>query len=141
MTDPTERNKAIAREEFGIWSGGDVDELDRLVAPDVLHHDPYDPHASDGLEGLKKSIAANRAAFPDLHIAIEDQVAEGDRVATRWVATMTHRGEFMGIAPSGARATVRGITIERFADGLIVESWRQMDTMALLGAIGALAPR
>ena len=137
----SERNKAAARAEFGIWNTGELDKLDELVAADVVHHDPYDPHAAEGLEGLKKTIELNRTAFPDLHIMIEDQVAEGDRVATRWTTTMTHRGELGGVAPTGRRVTLTGITIERFEDGRVVESWRSMDTLGLLRTIGALPER
>jgi predicted ester cyclase len=75
----SERNKAIARSEFEVWSTGEVEKLDDMVAADVVHHDPYDPNATVGLEGLKKTIAMNRAAFPDMRIDIEDQVAEGTR--------------------------------------------------------------
>jgi steroid delta-isomerase-like uncharacterized protein len=132
------RNKAAAVAEFEIWSGGDLDQLDALVAPDVVHHDPYDPHAADGLEGLKRSIEANRAAFPDMTITVEDQVAEGDRVATRWLATMTHSGDMGGAKATGKRVEMRGITIERFENGKVVESWRSMDTLALLRQIGAI---
>lgn len=134
----SERNKAIARAEFEVWSSGEVERLDDLVAPDVVHHDPYDPNAADGLEGLKRSIAANRAAFPDMRIEIEDQVAEGDKVVTRWVATMTHEGELGGAAATGNRVTLAGTTIERFEDGKVVEAWRSMDTLGLLRQIGAL---
>jgi steroid delta-isomerase-like uncharacterized protein len=133
----SESNKGIARTEFEVWSSGDLDKLDRLVAPDVVHHDPYDPHASEGLEGLKKTIAMNRKAFPDLELKVEDQVAEGDKVATRWTATMTHEGEAFGLAPTGNRITLRGITIERFEKGKVVEAWRSMDTLAVRQGLGA----
>jgi steroid delta-isomerase-like uncharacterized protein len=134
----SERNKAAARAEFEVWSTGEVERLDDLVADGVVHHDPYDPHAAEGLKGLKKTIALNRRAFPDLRIAIEDQVAEGDKVVTRWTATMTHEGELGGAAPSGRRVTLTGTTIERFDDGKVVEAWRSMDTLGLLRGIGAL---
>jgi predicted ester cyclase len=98
-----QRNKAAARAEFEIWSTGQLERLGGLVAENVVHHDPYDPHAADGLVGLRKWIEANRTTFPDMRIEVEDQVAEGDRVATRW------------------------ITIERFEDSKVVESWRSMD--------------
>jgi steroid delta-isomerase-like uncharacterized protein len=133
-----ERNKAAARAEFEIWSGGDLGELGDLVAEDVVHHDPYDPNAAAGLAGLRKSIEANRTAFPDMAIEVEDQVAEGDRVATRWRATMTHSGSLGGTEASGRRVEMRGITIERFEGGKVVESWRSMDTLGLLRQIGAL---
>jgi steroid delta-isomerase-like uncharacterized protein len=134
----SERNKAIARSEFEVWSTGELDRLDDMVAPDVVHHDPYDPHAADGLEGLKRTIELNRTAFPDMRIEIEDQIAEGDKVVTRWVATMTHEGRLGDAAPSGKRVTLTGTTIERFEDGKVVESWRSMDTLGLLRQIGAL---
>jgi ketosteroid isomerase-like protein len=123
-----ERNKAAARAEFEIWSTGELDKLDELVAQDVVHHDPYDPNAADGLVGLRKSIEANHATFPDMKIEVEDQVAEGDRVATRWRATMTH--------PDAGKVEMPGITIERFADGKVVESWRSMDMLGMLRQIG-----
>jgi ketosteroid isomerase-like protein len=122
---PTERNRRLAREEFDVWSTGDVDKLDDLVADDVIHHDPHDPYAADGLEGLKASIRATRERFRDFEIAVLDQVAEGDKVATRWRATMRE-------------ASMTGITIERFADGKVVESWRAMDRLGLLRDLGLL---
>ena len=84
----TDRNRAVAREEFEVWSSGEVDRLDELVAEDVIHHDPYDPYAAAGLEGLKASIRATRERCDDFEISVLDQVAEGDRVATRWPAKM-----------------------------------------------------
>ena len=122
-----ERNKAAAFQEFGVWSSGEIDRLDDLVAPDVVHHDPYDPHAAGGLAGLKESITANLRRFPDFAITVEDQIAERDRVATRWCARMTHDGK---------PVELRGITIERFAGGKVVESWRCMDMLGLLQQLG-----
>lgn len=134
----SEQNKAAARAVFEVWSSGELERLDELVAPNVVHHDPYDPHGFQGLEGMKKTIEINRTAFPDLQMTIEDQVADEDKVATRWSASMTHRGELMGAPPTGRRATLTGITIDRFEAGKIVEAWRNMDTLGLLQGIGAL---
>jgi steroid delta-isomerase-like uncharacterized protein len=134
----SDRNKATARAVFEVWETGELDRLDALVAPDVVHHDPYDPHAAEGLEGMKLTIATNRRAFPDLRLTVEDQVAEGDRVVTRWTSTLTHRGDLFGMAPTGRTAEVAGITVDRFEDGRIVEAWRSMDTLGLLRGIGAL---
>lgn len=125
----SERNKAAARTVFEVWTTGELERLDELVAPDVVHHDPYDPHAADGLEGMKRSILSNRTAFPDLTLTVEDQVAEGDTVATRWTGTMTH---------AGGPAAITGITIDRFEGGRIVEAWRSMDMLGLQRAIGAI---
>lgn len=78
-----ERNKAVARAVFDVWSTGDIHRLDELVAPGVVHHDPYDPHGADGLLGMKRTIEFNRDAFPDMQLTVEDQVAQGDKVVTR----------------------------------------------------------
>jgi ketosteroid isomerase-like protein len=111
----SEHNKAAARAVFDVWSTGEIGRLDDLVAPDVVHHDPYDPRAAEGLDGLKRSIAATHARFPDFRISVADQVAEGDRVATRWIAQLTR---------DGTPVSMTGITIERFVDGKVAESWR-----------------
>jgi predicted ester cyclase len=133
-----ERNKAVARAVFDVWSTGELERLDGLVAADVVHHDPYDPHAAEGLAGMKRTIGLNRGAFADMRLFVEDQVAEGDRVVTRWRAEMTHTGNLGDLAATGRRVTITGITIDRFEQGKIVEAWRSMDTLALLRAIGAL---
>ena len=134
----SEDNKAAAGEVFEVWSTGEFDRLDDLVAPDVVHHDPYDPHGGQGLDGMKRTIQLNRTAFPDMRLVVEDQIAEGDKVVTRWRGEMTHLGELGGAPPSGKRVTISGITIDRFEDGKIAEAWRSMDTLGLLQGIGAL---
>jgi steroid delta-isomerase-like uncharacterized protein len=133
-------NKASARAVFEVWSTGELERLDDLVAPEVVHHDPYDPNGDQGLEGMKRTIELNRAAFPDMRLTVEDQIAEGDKVVTRWTGEMTHSGELGGVEPSGNKVTISGITIDRFEDGKIVEAWRSMDTLGLLRRIGALGP-
>ncbi|GAA3381803.1 ester cyclase [Cryptosporangium minutisporangium] len=120
--------KAAARSVFAVWTNGDLDALDAVVAPDVVHHDPYDPHGAHGLAGMKQSIADRRRAYPDLTFTIERQVAEDDTVATHWTAGMTHDGK---------RVTLSGITIDRFADGKIVEAWRVIDMLGFRRQIGA----
>jgi predicted ester cyclase len=120
----SESNKATARAVFEIWGTGELDRLDDLVAADVVHHDPYDPNGDQGLEGMKATIAANRERFSELRLDVQDQIAEGDRVATRWTCTMVQ-------AHTGKRATIAGITIDRFDEGKIVEAWRSMDALGL----------
>ena len=71
-------------------------------------------------------------AAPDIHFDIQDQVAEGNKVATRWIARGTHRGEFMGIAPSGQNLTVTGMSFHRIEKGLIQESWDDWDALTVL---------
>jgi len=136
-------NKALARrlvEE--AFNAGRLDVTDELVASDFVGHDPSLPEEVRGPAGVKEVIAGYRAAFPDIHVTIEDQIADGDRVVTRWRATGTHKGELMGMPATGKQATVTGITIDLIADGRIAESWDNWDTLGLmqqLGAIPALA--
>jgi len=129
MVADGELNKAAALAVFKVWSTGELDRLDDIVAPDVVHHDPHDPHALEGLAGMKRTIARSRELTPDLTLKVEDQIAEADRVATRWTATMTR---------DGRRLTLTGITIDRFEQGKIVEAWRSMDRLGLLQQTGAL---
>jgi steroid delta-isomerase-like uncharacterized protein len=133
-----EQNKAVARAVFDAWSTGELERLDELVAADVVHHDPYDPNGANGLAGMKRTIELNRGAFADMRLTVEDQIAEGDRVVTRWRGEMTHTGDLGGVAATGRRVTITGITIDRFEDGKIAEAWRNMDTLGLLRQIGAL---
>jgi steroid delta-isomerase-like uncharacterized protein len=134
----SEQNKEAARAVFDVWSTGAVERLDDVVAEDVVHHDPYDPNGAEGLGGMKRTIELNRTAFPDMRLVVEDQLADGDKVVTRWRAEMTHLGELAGAAPTGNRVTFAGITIDCFEDGKIVEAWRSMDMLKVLRDIGAL---
>jgi predicted ester cyclase len=120
------------RAVFEVWSTGELDRLDAIISTDVVHHDSYDPHALEGLAGMKKTITKSREIAPDLALEVKDQVAEGHKVATRWVATMTREGK---------RLTLTGITVDRFEQGKIVEAWRCMDRLGLLVQTGALAKK
>jgi len=91
-----------------------------------------------GTAGIKQFISIYRTAYPDTHFTVEDQVAEGDKVATRWTATGTHRGELMGIAPTGKRVTVTGIAITRVTNGKIVETWNNFDALGQLQQLGVI---
>jgi predicted ester cyclase len=126
----SDRNKAIARVAFEVWSTGDLDRLDGYLAAHVVHHDPYDSNGANGLAGMKKTIQTSRSLYPDLRMTIKDQVAEGDKVVTRWTSTMTRNGK---------RLTLHGITIDRFEGGKIVEAWRCMDMLGLRRQMDAIA--
>lgn len=134
----SEQNKAAARVVFEVWSSGDLERLDELVASQVVHHDPYDPHAAEGLAGMKRTIELNRAAFPDMQLVVDDQIAEGDKVVTRWRGEMTHLGTLGSVPATGRRVTITGITIDRFEGGKIFEAWRSVDVLGLWLAIGLL---
>jgi steroid delta-isomerase-like uncharacterized protein len=112
--------------------------LEWMVARDVRVH-PGTPGAApdtDGIEELKEAFKRFHVAIPDLHIALDDVIAAGDRVATRWTATGTHQGELAGIPATGRTVRWGGIDVYRVNDGLIVEWWRNDDFIGLLHQLG-----
>jgi steroid delta-isomerase-like uncharacterized protein len=119
----------------GPWSGGSFDE--RVYAPDYLFVGPLVRDAVRGAEGERRLISGYRYAFPDLTFAVEEQVVDGDRVASRWTATGTHKGEFGGIAPTGRRGTVGGVSIARFDGGRLSSVWTMWDVHGLLAQLRA----
>jgi len=137
----TEQNKAMDRRVYEeVWNGGNLAVIDELVAANYVDHDQEPTGALEGLEGLKQSVTMYRTAFPDVHFTVEDQIAEGDRVVTRWTARGTHQDAFMGIPPTGKQAMVTGISITRVASGKVVEGWTNFDALGLLHQLGAVPP-
>jgi steroid delta-isomerase-like uncharacterized protein len=130
-------SQRILEEAFGQGQLGLVDEF---VAADAVDHDPANPEDVRGPTGLKEQISMYRAAFPDLQFTIEDTIAQDDRVVIRWSSRGTHQGELMGLAPTGKVVTVTGISIDRFAEGKIVESWTNWDVLGLMRQLGAAPP-
>lgn len=135
----TEENKALVRRQFeAIWDGGNLAVIDELYAPNYVNHDPANPEQAGGPGGFKQRVSLYRTAFPDLHLTIEDQVAEGDKVVTRWTASGTHKGDLMGTPPTGKSASVTGMLISRIEGGKFVEEWVNWDTLGLLQQVGAI---
>jgi steroid delta-isomerase-like uncharacterized protein len=107
-----------------------LEVLDELVAPDFVGHD-----GAGGLmdcDGYRAAAKMLLAAFPDLVVTVEDQLAEGDRVSTRWWASGTHAGPFAGVPPTGRTVTISGIDIHRVGRGRIAELWEELDVASLL---------
>lgn len=138
----SQENKALVRRTIeDIYNQGNLAAVDQYVARDFVIHAPSgDIH---GPTGAKHFVTMLREAFPDFHLTIEDQVADGDKVVTRWTAEGTHLGEFQGIPPTGKHGTMTGIDIDRVVEGKIVECWTNTDDLGLmqqLGVIPALEP-
>ena len=134
----SDQNKAIVRRAFEEPWKGNLDVIDELIASDYIGHDPVDPEPLRGPEGVKEFVTTYRSAFPDAQITVEQQLAEGDLVATRWTARGTHEGELMGIQPTGKQVTVSGLTISRLANDKIVEEFQNWDTLGMLQQLGAV---
>ena len=136
----TEDNKALAQRWLEeVWNKGDLSLIDELIAPNYVLHDPTRPGLR-GRAGIKESIAMFRTAFPDLHFTIEDQVAESEKIVTRYTVQGTQMGPLMGIPATGKQGTITGIDIYRIMDGQIEEAWSNWDTLGLLQRIGVIPP-
>jgi predicted ester cyclase len=137
----TEENKALIRRLMEqANSKGNLDVVDELVAPDYVLHTPASPTGEvHGTEDYKQLISMQRSAAPDLIFMVEDQIAEGQKVVTRYSARGTHQGEFMGSAPTGKQANTTGIVISRIAGGKIAEEWLEWDVLGLMHQLGAIS--
>jgi predicted ester cyclase len=120
-----EENKAVSNRVAEAIGKGGLNAFDELMAPDLA-------------EEFKRDIAEIRQAFPDYSGTNVDQIAEGDKVANRFVFLGTHLGEFMGVAPTGKWVEFIDNTIDRVVDGKIVESWVEVDLLGVLRQLGAV---
>jgi serine phosphatase RsbU (regulator of sigma subunit)/predicted ester cyclase len=119
-----EENMALARRIMEARATGDLDALDELLASDFVNHNRLLPGQEPGREGYKRSVSAYHTAFSNFSWLVEDQVAAGDKVVTRFTVHATHdRGELMGVAPTGREITNRVIVIHRISEGKIAEEW------------------
>ncbi len=131
-----ETNKAIARGYLHeLVNKGNLAVFDIYLSADVVFN-----NSRDAKSQFMTRLSAIRSAFPDHHLTIEDQIAEGDRVVTRVTFHGTHHGEFSGLAPTGKAVKYSGIAIDRIANGKVVEMWHLVNTSSLLQQIGDAKP-
>ena len=109
MLKPDKHKALVCRWLEEVFSRGDLDAADGLFSPNYALHDPSFPLDVYGTEGVKHYVSAYRVAFPDLEVTVEDQLAEEDKVVTRWTARGTHLGKFLGLAPTRHMWGVCGI--------------------------------
>lgn len=132
----SQQNLELARRAIDeVWNRGNYAALPSLASEDVVIHAASNDIR--GHEGIRQFYEAFRRAFPDLHFAIEDQLADGDRVVTRWSARGTHTGSFHGLPATGRKVKLAGIDIDRFVDGKVVECWPMADEAGLLRQLAA----
>jgi steroid delta-isomerase-like uncharacterized protein len=120
-----------------VLNQGNIAATDRFFREDMVEQVPF-PGQGPGLEGLKNVLRAMRAGFPDLHWSVDEQIAEGEKVLTRFEWTGTHRGEFLGVPATGRPVKVWGTVIDRFQGDKIKETRLIMDTLGLMMQLGAI---
>jgi len=131
----TEDNKVIVRRFYDeAINKKNLAAIDEFVDPNVIDHSGL----PGGIEGVKQLSSFILTAFPDLHLTVEDQIAEGDKVVSRLTWRGTHQGEFMGILPTGKQVTITSIEIVRLADGKVVEHWNVVDNLGTLQQLGVV---
>jgi steroid delta-isomerase-like uncharacterized protein len=134
-------NKAtFSRFHDAINSGGAElisKTIDEFVEPNVLFHAPV-PMDATGVQALKQVWAVLLRAFPDLHVTVEDVVAEGDKVVCRNTVSGTHQGEYRGLPPTGRSVTYNEIFIFRFAGGRVAEIWGVVDVLSQMKQLGLI---
>ena len=140
-TTETERNKAIYRRFCDAMNTNDAEiiskAIDELVEPDALVRTPL-PIAATGAQALKVVFATLQRAYPDIHVTVEDLIAEGDKVVGRNSVTGTHQGEYMGIPPTGKSVTYNEIFIFRFVNARIAETWGVVDVFSQRRQLGVI---
>lgn len=131
----TETQKLIERIPLEVVNKGNYGLLDEIVSSDFVERSPQ-PGVPATREGFKQSVIALKTAFPDLHYTIDDSIESGDRMVHRLTATGTMTGDFMGIPPTGKRATWTEIHIGRVANGHLAEHWGLIDQLGMLVQLG-----
>jgi C-1 hydroxylase len=128
-----EDNKAVVRGWIEAYNKRNLD-FDKFIAPDYVDH----TNKVD-LEGMKKLFAMGLHAFPDWHETVEDIIAEGDKVWVFLTYSGTHKGEFMGLAPTGNRVETKAVDIYRVVNGKLAEYWTVTDKLNIFKQVGAVA--
>lgn len=132
----TEANKQTIRDFFEqVWNRRDEAAIDRFIAADAAGNDP---DFGIGREGFKRQWRQWQTAFPDLHFAIEEMIAEEDTVVARWTLTGTHRGPFLGLEPTGETIRVSGMSLDHLQDGVLVSGFDGWDNLGLRQQLGMI---
>ncbi len=134
----SEENKDLARRSWeSLVNQQNPDAIDELYAADLVWHEP--DQDVRGSEEAKRFLGTYLSAFHDLRVSIEDVIAEGDQVVTRWTIRGTHQGEVEEFGPpTGRQIEVKGITIHRIQDGKIVEEWERYDNLSIMQQLGLI---
>jgi predicted ester cyclase len=127
---PEEMKELVKRAAIQPWNDGNLTAFEELFAATYKHADGRDKAT------IKQSIEATRLSFPDLHVIVNDQIVEGDKVVTRWTAHGTHQGHHYGVPGTDKKMINTGIGIDRIVNGKIVESWGNSDELGVFKQLG-----
>jgi len=123
-----------------VWNQGREQTIDEMCSKDAVGHgQTHDGSDIVGPENFKHFWRAFRAAFTSIHITVHQSIAEGDLAMLHWTIKMKHTGPFMGAAPSGKQITAKGMSIQRFAGGKILEAWDNWDQLAVMSQLGLVS--
>ena|ERR1700722_926970 len=134
----SESNKAVIRRFLEeVINQNRMERADNLVVENFVELDPL-PGQQQGREGLKEVLGGMRTAFPDMHWVVEEMVAEGDTVVTRFIWTGTHRGPFLGVPATGRGVVVKGVVIDQLTGGKMSKSRILMDSLGMMQQLGVI---
>jgi steroid delta-isomerase-like uncharacterized protein len=136
---PQENKQFMQRFIEEVINQKNVQAIDELVIEDFVEHIPF-PGQGPGREGLRYAVAIMLSAFPDTHWTVDEQIAEGEKVVTRFTMSGTHQGDFLGIPPTGRLIQVWGIVIDVVREGKFAESRIIMDMPGLMQQLGVFPP-
>ena len=134
----SEQNKTIVRRLLEEPWQGNLRVVDELVDGNYVGYDPSIPEPLRGPDGFKEFVSTYRAAYSDARITVDDQIAEGDIVASRWTGRGKHDGDLMGVAPTGKQVKVSGLTLSRLANGKVIEAHTNWDTFGMMQQLGVV---
>ena len=132
----SDTNKNIINRLWDVWHSRDFDKLGDLISDNHVNHDPNNPSDLLGVDGYRDLITMYTTLIPDLKFDIQEIIADGDVVCSRWSARGTHSGEGFGLAPTNATVERGGMSWQRVQDGKIVETWVERDGLGLAKDIG-----
>jgi steroid delta-isomerase-like uncharacterized protein len=138
MSEATKYQSLVHRVIEEFWNQGQLSVADELFTADYVRHDPATADLAGGVDGARAGCVRFRTAFPDLRLTVADLLMDGDKAVVRWTTSGTHQGDLMGIAPTGKKVGLTGISIMRFAGAKVAEEWVNWDTLGMMQQLGVI---
>ena len=136
----SDENKTIVRQLYEeVWNKRRLELVEEIISPSHALHDPNLTDSAIGPEAYKRQVTRFVTAFPDLRLNVEDVFGEKDKLAVAWTISGTHKGEFMGIAPTNKKVSVDGITLNHIVNGKIMDSYISWDALGMMQQLGGVA--